>query len=156
MDWAEWLKDHAWESWMVLAVALGVLELVSLDLVLVMLAGGALVGFLVAVLGGPVALQIVLALVSAVALLGVIRPGVVRRLHSGPDLRTGADALIGKRATVLRELTHHQPGRVKIGGEEWTAQPYDEDDRIEVGEVVDVVQIKGATAYVLRVHRLES
>jgi membrane protein implicated in regulation of membrane protease activity len=45
---------------------------------------------------------------------------------------------------------------VKIGGEEWTAAPYDEDDRFEAGEVVDVVQIKGATAYVLRTHRLES
>jgi membrane protein implicated in regulation of membrane protease activity len=57
---------------------------------------------------------------------------------------------------VLRELTHHTPGRVKIGGDEWTAVPYDEDDRIEAGEVVDVVQIKGATAYVLRAHRLGS
>ena len=134
----------------------GALELVSLDLFLSMLAGGALVGAVTALLGGPVALQIVLALVSSVALLGLIRPSVVRRLHSGPDLKTGADALIGKRATVLRELAHGTPGRVKIGGEEWTAEPYDEDDRIEAGEVVDVVQIKGATAYVLRVHRLGS
>jgi membrane protein implicated in regulation of membrane protease activity len=152
----DWLRDHMWESWLALAVVLGVLELVSLDLFLVMLAGGALVGAATALVGGPVPLQAVLALVSAVGLLGVIRPGVVRRLHSGPDLKTGAEALIGKRATVLRELVHGTPGRVKIGGEEWTAEPYDEDDRIEAGEVVDVVQIKGATAYVLRVHRLGS
>jgi membrane protein implicated in regulation of membrane protease activity len=152
----DWLGDQAWASWLGLAVVLGVLELVSLDLFLVMLAGGAVIGAGTALLGGPVPLQVVLALVSAVALLGVIRPGVVRRLHSGPDLKTGAEALIGKRATVLRELVHGTPGRVKIGGEEWTAEPYDEDDRIEAGEVVDVVQIKGATAYVLRVHRLGS
>jgi membrane protein implicated in regulation of membrane protease activity len=152
----DWLGEQAWASWLGLAVVLGVLELVSLDLFLVMLAGGALVGSVTALLGGPVALQVVLALVAAVSLLGVIRPGVVRRLHSGPDLKTGAEALIGKRATVLRELAHGTPGRVKIGGEEWTAEPYDEDDRIEAGEVVDVVQIKGATAYVLRAHRLGS
>lgn len=152
----DWLGEQAWASWLGLAVVLGALELVSLDLFLVMLAGGALVGAGAALLGGPLPLQIVLALVSAVSLLGVIRPGVVRRLHSGPDLRTGADALIGKRATVLRELAHGTPGRVKIGGDEWTAEPYDEDDRIEVGELVDVVQIKGATAFVLRVHRLGS
>jgi membrane protein implicated in regulation of membrane protease activity len=151
----DWLNDHLWAGWLALAVALGALELVSLDLFLIMLAGGAVVGGLTALLGGPVGLQIVLALISAVALLGLIRPNVVRRLHSGPTLRTGAEALIGKRATVLRELAHNTPGRVKIGGEEWTAAPYDEDDRIEVGELVDVVQIKGATAYVLRVHRLE-
>ena len=152
----DWLSDHMWESWLGLAVVLGALELVSLDLFLAMLAGGALVGAVTALVGGPVALQIVLALVSAVGLLGVIRPSVVRRLHKGPDLKTGADALIGKRATVLRELAHGAPGRVKIGGDEWTAEPYDEDDRIEAGELVDVVQIKGATAYVLRVHRLGS
>ena len=155
MEWAEWLRDHAWESWLTLAVALAALELVSLDLIFVMLAGGALVGVVTALLGGPVALQVILALVTALALVAVIRPSVVRRLHSGPDLKTGAEALIGKRATVLRELAYGTPGRVKIGGEEWTAEPYDEDDRIEVGETVDVVQIKGATAYVLRVHRLE-
>ena len=152
----DWLSDNLWAGWLALAVAFAALELVSLDLFLIMLAGGALVGTLTALLGGPVALQIVLALISSVALLAVIRPGVVKRLHSGPTLRTGAEALIGKRATVLRELAHNTPGRVKIGGEEWTAEPYDEDDRIEIGEVVDVVQIKGATAYVLRVHRLES
>jgi membrane protein implicated in regulation of membrane protease activity len=152
----DWLGEQAWLSWLGLAVLLGALELVSLDLFLVMLAGGALVGAVTALLGGPLALQVVLAMVSSVALLGVIRPGVVRRLHSGPDLKTGAEALIGKRATVLRELVHGTPGRVKIGGEEWTAEPYDEDDRIEAGELVDVVQIKGATAYVLRVHRLGS
>jgi membrane protein implicated in regulation of membrane protease activity len=152
----DWLGEQAWASWLGLAVVLGALELVSLDLFLVMLAGGALVGAVTALVGGPVPLQIVLALVSAVSLLGVIRPGVVRRLHSGPDLKTGADALIGKRATVLRELAHGTPGRVKIGGDEWTAEPYDEDDRIEAGELVDVVQIKGATAFVLRVHRLGS
>lgn len=152
----DWLGEQAWASWLGLAVLLGALELVSLDLFLAMLAGGALIGAGTALLGGPLPLQIVLALVSAVALLGVIRPGVIRRLHSGPDLKTGADALIGKRATVLRELAHGTPGRVKIGGEEWTAEPYDEDDRIEAGELVDVVQIKGATAFVLRVHRLGS
>ena len=152
----DWLRDHMWESWLGLAVVLGALELVSLDLFLAMLAGGALIGAVTALLGGPIALQVVLALVSAVGLLGLIRPSVVRRLHSGPDLKTGAEALIGKRATVVRELGHGNPGRVKIGGEEWTAEPYDEDDRIEAGELVDVVQIKGATAYVLRVHRLGS
>jgi membrane protein implicated in regulation of membrane protease activity len=151
----DWLRDHMWEAWLGLAVLFGVLELISMDLFLVMLAGGALVGAVTALLGGPPGLQVVLALVSSVALLGVIRPPVVRRLHAGPDLKTGADALIGKRATVLRELAYGTPGRVKIGGEEWTAEPYDEDDRIEAGEVVDVVQIKGATAYVLRIHRLE-
>lgn len=151
----DWLSQHAWEAWFIAAIALGCLELVSLDMIFIMLAGGALVGTLTALLGLPGILQVVLALVTAVGLLAVIRPGVVRSLHAGPDLRTGSQALIGSRATVLQQLSGHHPGRVKIGGEEWTALPYDEDETIPEGEVVDVVQIKGATAYVLRVPKLE-
>lgn len=150
-----WLADHAWEAWLIAAVALGCLELLSLDMIFIMLAGGALVGTVTALLGGPVGLQVALALISAVGLLALIRPGVLRSLHAGPELRTGPQALIGSRATVLQTLSGHHPGRVKIGGEEWTALPYDEDETIDQGEVVDVVQIKGATAYVLRVPKLE-
>ena len=152
----DWLSENLWAGWLSLAVLFGVLELISLDLFLIMLAGGAVVGAVTDLLGGSEGLQVILALMTAVALLGFIRPSVVQRLHSGPTLKVGADALIGKRATVLRELSHSTPGRVKIGGDEWTAVPYDEDDRIEAGEVVDVVQIKGATAYVLRAHQLGS
>ncbi len=151
----DWLSDHLAFGWLGLAVLLGVLELLSLDLVLIMLAGGALAGMLVALTGAPVALQIVVALAVAVGLLALIRPGLVRRLHAGPDLKIGAEALIGQRAVVLEPLGHHAAGRVKIGGDVWTARPFDEDDTIEVGAVVDVVSIKGATAYVLRAHQLE-
>ena len=152
----DWFRDHLWETWLMIAVALGVLELISTDLILIMLAGGALVGMVVALFGVPVAVQIVLALGTAVGLLALIRPGMVHRLHAGPTLRTGAEALIGQRGYVLEPLSHVTPGRVKIGGEIWTARPYDEDDQIEEGTTVDVVSIKGATAYVLRTHQLGS
>jgi membrane protein implicated in regulation of membrane protease activity len=152
----DWFRDHLWETWLMIAVALGVLELISTDLILIMLAGGALVGMVVALVGAPVALQIVLALATAVGLLALIRPNMVHRLHAGPTLRTGAEALIGQRGFVVEPLSHITAGRVKIGGEVWTAKPYDEDDQIEEGTAVDVVSIKGATAYVLRTHQLET
>jgi membrane protein implicated in regulation of membrane protease activity len=150
----DWFRDHLWETWLMVAVALGVLELLSTDLILIMLAGGALVGMVAALFGVPVALQIVVALATAVGLLALVRPGVVHRLHAGPTLRTGAEALIGQRGYVLEPMSHAAPGRVKINGEVWTAKPYDEDDQIETGAAVDVVSIKGATAYVLRTHQL--
>jgi membrane protein implicated in regulation of membrane protease activity len=57
---------------------------------------------------------------------------------------------------VLATVEHDNPGRIKLGGEEWSALPYDEDDQLEPGTAVDVVAIKGATAYVLRIHPLEA
>ena len=152
----DWFRDHLWETWLMIAVALGVLELISTDLILIMLAGGALDGMVVALFGVPVGIQIVLALGTALGLLALLRPSMVHRLHSGPTLRTGAEALIGERGFVVEPLSHVAPGRVKIGGEVWTARPYDEDDEIEAGAAVDVVSIKGATAYVLRTHQLGS
>jgi len=152
----DWFRDHLWETWLLIAVALGVLELMSTDLILIMLAGGALVGMVVALFGVPAGVQIVVALATALGLLALLRPPMVQRLHSGPTLRTGAEALIGQRGHVLEPLSHMTAGRVKIGGEVWTAKPYDEDDQIETGAAVDVVSIKGATAYVLRTHQLGS
>jgi membrane protein implicated in regulation of membrane protease activity len=149
----DWFGDNMWATWLVIAVALGVLELLSADLVLIMLAGGALVGMVIALIGGPFVVQILVALGVAVALLAFLRPGIVHRLHAGPTLMTGAEALVGKRAFVLEPLSHIVPGRVKIGGDVWTAQPFDEDDQIDAGASVEVVTIKGATAYVVRSHQ---
>ena len=146
----DWLGDHGAAVWAILAVLLGAAELVSLDLFLIMLAAGAGAGAVAALAGAPFALQAIIAAITSVALLGLVRPPVVKKLHSGPTLKTGADALIGQRAKVLREISPHQTGRVKIGGEEWTAAPYMDDDTIPEGAIVDVVKIKGATAYVLQ------
>jgi membrane protein implicated in regulation of membrane protease activity len=49
-----------------------------------------------------------------------------------------------------------EPGRIRLAGEIWSAQPYDDTVTIEPGETVDVLQIKGATALVHPVPRLES
>lgn len=148
----DWIREHAWESWLIAAIALGALELVSTDLILLMLAGGALVGMVVALTDGPFILQLVLALVVAVSLLAVVRPGMVRRLHAGPDLLIGAEALIGRGGTVLEPVENLAPGRVKIGGEVWSALPYDEDDRLEAGDDVEIVAIRGGIALVVRSH----
>ncbi len=62
-------------------------------------------------------------------------------------LRTGTAALVGRHAIVLDEVTGHS-GRVRIGGEEWSARSYDETLTIPAGSKVDVMQIEGATALV--------
>ena len=44
-------------------------------------------------------------------------------------------------------------GQVKLGGEVWTARPYDEDDVLEPGARVEVLKIDGATALVSNMRR---
>ena len=61
--------------------------------------------------------------------------------------RTGTDALVGRKGVVTRRVDQHG-GRVRIGGEEWSARAYLEDQVLAEGQTVDVIQIEGATALV--------
>jgi membrane protein implicated in regulation of membrane protease activity len=149
----EALRDTEWGLWLGLALLLGVAELASLDLVLLMLAVGALVGMVTAMAGAEVPVQILSAAAASVAMLALVRPGVVRRLHTGPDLKHGPAALIGTEGFAVAEVTA-RGGQVKLGGEIWTARPYDEHAVIPVGARVQVFEIRGATAYVHEVPEL--
>ena len=144
-----------WQAWLALSIALGVAELFSLDLMLLMLAVGALVGVVTAAIALPAVVQIVSSVAAAVAMLALVRPNVVKRLHSGPELRLGHQALIGRQGIVVDEVSS-QGGQIKIAGEIWTARPYDEDEVIEPGAKVDVFEIRGATALVHKIPELGS
>jgi len=151
----DWFREHLTETWLGLAVVLGVAEMFSLDLVLIMLATGALAGMTTSFVTDVVAIQAAVALVVAVGMLAVVRPGLAKKLHKGPELRLGHGKLVGTQGEVTETVTHLAPGRVRLGGEIWTAQPYDETLSIAAGETVEVFEIRGATAYVHPVPRLE-
>jgi membrane protein implicated in regulation of membrane protease activity len=136
--------------WLLVSAGLVVAELFSLDLVLIMLATGALAAGGAAALGAPLVVQaLVFAIVSVLALFGV-RPVVRRRLeNTTAETKHGIEALKGADALVLARVDEHS-GLVKIGGEEWTARAYDATQVLEPGQKVQVVDIKGATALVWR------
>ena len=153
MDLPEWLQ--AWQVWLGAAIALGVAELFSLDLMLLMLAAGALVGMLVALVGLGLPFQVLAAVVASVGMLALVRPGIVRRMHTGPDLTLGHAALVGRQGVVVDEVSQHG-GQIRVAGELWSARPYDETEVIEPGVAVDIFEIRGATALVHRVPMLDS
>jgi len=84
--------------------------------------------------------------------IAALRPVAHRHRRLPPPIRTGAAALVGHRAMVLERIVNEEGvGCVKIdGGEVWTARSLDDDEVIEAGERVEVVDIKGATALVMR------
>jgi membrane protein implicated in regulation of membrane protease activity len=151
----DWIRDHLWETWLGLSIVLGVAEMFSLDLILAMLAVGAVVGMVAAIIGLPVVVQVLAALAASIAMLAFVRPAFVKGLRSGPELSLGHGKLVGNRALVTQEITGLAPGRITVGGELWSALPYDEHLKIAPGETVEILQIKGATAYVHPVGTLE-
>lgn len=137
----------AWIVWLIVAGVLGVAELVTLTFALGLIAVGACVAAAVAATGLGLPFQLLAFVLAAMAGLGVVLPVARRHGRQPPLLRTGSAALIGRPARVLEEVNGHS-GRVRIGGEEWSARSYDETLVIPVGNTVDVMQIEGATALV--------
>ena len=152
----EWFQEHLTATWLGLTVLLGVAEMFSLDLVLAMLAVGAAAGMLTSVATDLVLVQFLVAILTSLGMLALVRPSLVAKLQTGPELRLGHAKLIGSQGTVTRTITALAPGEVKLSGQEWTAQPYDESLTINPGETVEVLDIRGATAYVHPVPRLEA
>jgi membrane protein implicated in regulation of membrane protease activity len=152
----DWFGEQAWATWLAAAFLLAVAEMFSLDLILIMLAVGAIAGAITAALDLNVAIQIIAAAGTSLAMLALVRPSLTKRLHTGPELRLGHGKLVGQQGVVTEQITAQNPGRVKLAGEIWSAQPYDDALVIEPGETVEVFEIRGATAYVHPLPRLES
>jgi membrane protein implicated in regulation of membrane protease activity len=139
----------AWIVWVIVGCVLAVGEMLSLSFYLAPFAAGAFVAGLLGLLGvGGVITWAAFIGVSLVT-LSVARPIARSHRRMPPQIRTGTAALIGKTGVVLERIANHEGvGCVRIEGEVWTARSYDEDDVIEPGARVHIVEIRGATALV--------
>jgi membrane protein implicated in regulation of membrane protease activity len=138
----------SWLIWALLAVALAVGELLTPGLFFlgpVALAAGA--AALAALLGAGTAGSLIVFIGGSLAALGILRPIARRHIRLPALSRTGTDALVGRKALVTRQVDVHG-GRVRIGGEEWSARAYIDDQVLVEGQTVDIIQIEGATALV--------
>jgi membrane protein implicated in regulation of membrane protease activity len=140
-----------WILWIVAACLLGIGEMHTGGLYLLPFAVGAALAGVISLLGVGSLLAVLVFVLASVLVFGALRPVARRHRHLPPAIRTGAAALVGRRAMVLERIANDEGvGCVKIdGGEVWTARSYDEDEVIDAGERVEVVEIKGATALVM-------
>ena len=137
-----------WVLWLIAAGLFAAGEIASLDLVLLMFAGGALGGLAVALVGGATALQLIAFIVISGLLLAVVRPIATRHLTERTPLQLdGVDSLIGRTASVTREIDI-SGGRIRMGADEWSARTQHSGESFAVGDVVRILQVDGATAVV--------
>jgi membrane protein implicated in regulation of membrane protease activity len=137
-----------WLLWLIGSGLFAVGEMASLDLVLLMFAGGALGGMAVALVGGPVVLQLVAFILVSGVLLGLVRPIAKRHLTDRTPLQIdGVETLIGRTAKVTRAVDS-SGGRIKLGADEWTARSQHSGEAFAIGETVRILQVDGATAVV--------
>jgi membrane protein implicated in regulation of membrane protease activity len=147
----QWLAENSWVVWLVLAGVLAVTETATLDFTLLMLAAGALAGAATAVfLPGLLWIQVVVALVVAVAMLALLRPTLLAKIRSMPGYRSSLDKMIGSTGVATTEITANG-GEAKVNGEAWTARAVE--GTIAAGAEVEVYQIDGAVAVVYPRHQ---
>jgi membrane protein implicated in regulation of membrane protease activity len=137
----------SWIIWLIIAAVLGTVEIMTTTLAFGLVGLAALIAAGTGFLGGDAAIQFGAFILASVLGLGVARPFALRHIRQPPMLRTGTAALVGRPAITLEEVGPHS-GRVRIGGEEWSARSYDETQVIPAGKTVDVMHIEGATALV--------
>ena len=137
-----------WVIWAIVAVGFAIGEVVTPGLF--WLGPIALAGVLAAVgaaVGFGVGIQLLVFILASIASLGLLRPIARAHLRMPHALRTGTAALVGARGLIV-DRTDANGGRVKIGGEVWSARTFDETQVIEPGTPVEIVKIEGATALV--------
>jgi len=138
-----------WVLWLIAAVVLAVGEIATMGFFLAPFAAGALVAALTSAAGAGTAINLIVFLVVSVVALGALRPLARAHRNQTALARTGTAALVGRQATVLERIANDEGvGCVRLDGEVWTARAYDEDEVIEQGRRVHVMEIRGATALV--------
>jgi membrane protein implicated in regulation of membrane protease activity len=139
----------AWLVWLVVGVAAAVGEILTTGFFLGPFAVGALAAMVVSLVGAGAVLAVAVFAVLTVAMFALVRPVARRHLYTPPQIRTGTAALVGCKAVVLERIDNDAGGgQVRIDGAIWTARSYDDDDVIEPGARVQVIEIRGATALV--------
>ncbi len=131
--------------WFLAAGILAVIEAISLGLISIWFAGGAVGAAIAAMLGAPLIVQVIVFLALSAILIGITRPLAKKRLNAKTE-RTNVDALIGQTGMVEEKITQYRPGQVRADGKIWTAACTS--GEIEKGAIVIIKSIKGVTIMV--------
>lgn len=129
--------------WLAVMVIMIVIEIITLGLTSIWLAGGALVAFILAMLNVPFIAQVIVFLIVSLVLIIFTRPVAVKYFNKD-RVKTNVESMIGRQAIVVSEVDNLQSiGRVTVGGQEWSARTEKEGVILPVGTVVIVKAVSG-------------
>ena len=124
-------------------------EAVTVGLVSVWFAGGALAAMLAASLSVNLWIQIGVFIITSALLLYFTRP-IVKKLLSGKNKETNLDRIIGKTVIVSEKVDNDaETGKCMIAGVSWSLRS-DDGSVIEAGEKVTVDRVEGVKLIVKR------
>ncbi len=135
--------------WLVAAIIFLIIEALSVQLISIWLAGGAIVAMVLALFNVNFWIQVLVFAIVSLLLIILTRP-LVKRILSKNVEATNADRSIGKEAAVTSEINNVLgKGQVNLAGQIWSARSSD-DSVINEGETVIVEKIDGVKLIVSR------
>jgi membrane protein implicated in regulation of membrane protease activity len=135
--------------WLIAVVVFTVGEMATLGFFLAPFAVGCLLALIVDLVGGGTELQIAAAVIGTVGSFMALRPIAKRHMGDATPTATNTAALVGKPAIVVDKIVNDEGvGTVRIGGEVWTARTLQDDEVLDAGAKVTVIEIRGVTALV--------
>ncbi|MBE5970249.1 MAG: NfeD family protein [Lachnospiraceae bacterium] len=129
----------AWIVWLIIAVALAVIELVTINLVCVWFVVSAVAAIFVSLATDSIVIQLAVFVIAGVVLMLLTRPMLMKRLGKSNE-KTNLDRVVGMQGIVTENIEPLKVGEVKVDGKLWSAVS---DILIEKDEVVEIVSIDG-------------
>lgn len=131
--------------WLVLALVFAIIEAITLGLTTIWFAGGSVL--ISGILGAEFWLQFIIFLCVSIVLLAFTRKIFIKKLGIGNN-KTNTMTLIGERGKAMSDINFDGAGRVRVGTQEWSAMPQNDDDVIKAGADVEILEIKGVKVIV--------
>ena len=145
------IEQSMWIIWLVLFVAMLIIEAIGPALVSIWFALGAVIALILSFIP-EVAwwIEVIVFVVISIATLLALRP-ILKRYIKRNNYNTNIDSFTGKRGYVIEDITYLRPGAVKIGDVSWTAIPVNKDEKIVENEIIEVVAVNGNKLIVKKV-----
>lgn len=144
-----------WVWLAIIAISL-VIEIITLDLVSVWFAFGALIPFILAAIGGiAIEIQISIFVVVTALLIIFLRKYAQKLLFKNMNAKTNVDSLVGKTYRLLEDTDFEHIGSVKVNDIIWTA--ISEDGKLlKKGSLVEIVNVDGNKLVVKKSSKAEN
>ena len=143
---------EAWHIWVIVALVFVIIEIFTTGFDVMCISFGCLFGAAVSLFELDVKWQLLAFAVGTVLAFLTVRPLVYKFFYKkGQEVKTNAEALVGRRAIVTERVGDEMhPGRVKVDGDDWKAISLDAEP-IEVGETVEIMAINSIIVTVKKI-----
>ncbi len=142
-----------WQVWLIIAGLFFVGEIATVGFLIFWFGIGALIAMIVSFFTSNIIIQTTIFVISSTILIFATKP-FVKKFADVKKTNTNVYSIIGKKALVIKTIDPiHSVGQIKINGEVWTAES-ENNQVIDKGSEVEILEIKGVKAIVKPIHVL--